>query len=247
MQASIIIRDAVSSVAKLRQLTLDQPVLGRAIHEVKQFQAQRFTCSYRDLLASQHYGPAAQFFLEELYGDKDYSQRDEQFARIAGALERVFPAQVVETAVALAQLHLLTETLDFDMAEQWANSRESSDVQRYVHAWASVARRADRQMQLETVMKIGTELDKLTRTRGLRLMLKMMRQPAHLAGLSSLQHFLELGFDTFYAMGHGSRSENSLHFLNLVQAREAALLEMLFDRDTKTRIQQLSKLMNQHS
>lgn len=243
MQASIIIRDAVSNVAKLRQMALEQPGLKRAIHEVKQFQAQRFACSYQDLLASQFYGPAAQFFLEELYGDKDYSLRDEQFARIAGALERVFPAQVVEAAVGLAQLHLLTETLDFAMAQQWAKSPESSYVPRYVQAWASVARRADRKIQLETVMKIGTELDKLTRTRGLRLMLKMMRQPAQLAGLSSLQHFLELGFDTFAAMGHASTGESALHFLRLVRAREAALLEALFDADKQASVRQLSKLM----
>ena len=44
------------------------------------------------------YAAAARFFLDELYSDKDYADRDAQFARIAGAIEKLFPAQVARTA-----------------------------------------------------------------------------------------------------------------------------------------------------
>jgi len=201
MNASEIIRDAVTHVTLLRETVAGKPGLASAVSAIKQFQARRFAGTYFDLLHSEQYKPAAVFFLQELYSEKDYSERDSQFARIAGALERLFPDEVVQTAVSLAQLHRLTEDLDLAMARIWMSNAEKPEVERYVKSWRSVGRRSDREIQLSTVLNVGHELDRLTRTRGLRIMLKMMRGPANLAGLGSLQQFLESGFDTFAEMG----------------------------------------------
>jgi hypothetical protein len=67
----------------------------------------------------------------------------------------------------------------------------------------------------------------LTRTAGLRLMLKMMRGPAVAAGLGSLQRFLETGFDTFAAMGR--TRGGAVQFLGTIRSRESALIASLFD------------------
>ena len=228
MQATYIIREAVERVTQLRQLAAGNPLLASAIGEVKHFQAARFAATYADFLSSAKYKAVALFFLEELYSAKDYTQRDAQFARIASALERLFPEQVVKTAVSLAQLHCLTEDLDLAMAQQWMNDPDTPPVARYVTAWRGVARRPDRNLQLATVMNVGNELDHLTRIPGLRRLLKMMRGPASLAGLGSLQRFLESGFDTFASMGADGDGDGARHFLNTVQLREAGLIEQLF-------------------
>lgn len=227
MKATNIIREAVTRVTLLRQTAADSPGLARAISDIKQFQARRFAGTYFDLLHSERYRPAALFFLDELYSEKDYSDRDSQFARIAGTLERVFPQQVIQTAVSLAQLHRLTEELDLAMAQSWMTNVGMPEVARYVSAWRAVDRRPDRTRQLATVLDLGHELDRLTRTLGLRMMLKMMRGPASVAGLGSLQRFLESGFDTFAAMGH--KGEGAKYFLDTVRARESGLIERLFD------------------
>jgi hypothetical protein len=231
MQATDIIRSSVSSVTALRQLAADRPELARALSEIKLFQARRFAGSYADLLHTDQYRPAALFFLQELYSERDYAVRDAQFARIAGALERLFPPQVVQTAVALAQLHHLTEALDLAMAEQWLRPGHANDTARYIAAWRAVDQRPERHRQVATVLQVGLELDHLTRTPGLRLMLKLMRGPANLAGLGALQRFLELGFDTFAKMGRDGKG--AAHFLNLVQVRETHLLDQLFDADAR--------------
>ena len=229
MQATLLLREAVERVTQLRQLAAGSPALAFAIGEVKQFQAARFAGTYADFLNSDKYKPVAQFFLEELYSAKDYTRRDAQFARIASALERLFPEPVVQTAVSLAQLHRLTEELDLAMAQQWINHPGAPRVARYITAWRAVDRRAERSQQLATVMVVGHELDHLTRTPGLRRLLKMMRAPASLAGLGSLQRFLEAGFDTFASMGaHG---EGAKFFLDAVQRRESGLIESLFDAE----------------
>ena len=79
----------METVAALRARAAAQPALGAAVSAVKRLQALRFRRCYADLMASKDFGPAARFFLEELYGDADYAQRDQQFARIAGTLATV--------------------------------------------------------------------------------------------------------------------------------------------------------------
>jgi hypothetical protein len=228
MEAAAKIRDAVHRVSSLRQESGRDDGLASAIAAVKQLQGRRFAGTYHDLLGGGPHAGAASFFLDELYSDKDYAERDAQFARIAGAIERLFPAEVAETAVGLAQLHALTEQLDFLMGRAWRELHGEEDpAARYVDAWRSVGRRADREAQLRTVLAIGREMIRLTRAPGLRLMLKMMRRPAAAAGLSSLQRFLETGFDTFAAMSRQPGGAEA--FLATIGSREARLIGMLFD------------------
>jgi hypothetical protein len=226
MEVSHQIRDAVAKVSELRQICAADAALHAAVVEVKSLQARRFAGTYADLLGGGAYAAAARFFLEELYSDKDYAERDAQFARIAGAVQRLFPQQVAATAGTLAQLHLLTEQLDHAMGLAWIDTG-GTGTRRYVQAWRSVMRRDQREQQLRVVLGIGQEMIKLTRTPGLRLMLKMMRGPAAAAGLGSLQSFLEAGFDTFGAMARIKGSAEA--FLQTVAQREAALIVLLFD------------------
>ena len=229
MNASQTIRDSVARVSALRQASQAQPGLRVAINAVKRFQSQRFANTYADLLCGGPYKDAARFFLDELYGDKDYSLRDAQFSRIAGALQTFFPKHVVAIAVSLAQLHALTEELDHSMGVVWisdSSPAKTSETERYRKAWRAVGRRNDRNAQLKDVIAVGHELDTLTRASGLRMMLKMMRRPAAAAGLSSLQVFLETGFDTFAQMN--KRTKGAQEFLAIIQAREAQLIDGLF-------------------
>jgi hypothetical protein len=253
MSAKQTIQTAVEKVAQLRQLAADTPGLATAVSEIKAFQAQRFNGTYVDLLHTPQYQPATQFFLEELYSEKDYSQRDAQFSRIAGTLERMFPQQVVQTAVSLAELHSLTEDLDLAMAQSWLNNITCSDqTERYLAAWHAVGRRAERDAQLSGALRVGQELVTLTRTPGLRMALKMMRQPASLAGMAALQHFLESGFDTFAAMTPKKPSKNGepegpAFFLETVKKREAALIDQLFDAPLQASQQAIVRVLSKKS
>ena len=226
MEPAETIRNAVAAVSLLRAQTAASPALLEAVKKIKLFQARRFRATYADLLDSNDYGPATQFFLDELYSDKDFAQRDAQFAKIAGALQTLFPKQVVHTAVTLAQLHRLTEELDHQMGMAVLSAPDTSDIADYVLAWNTVGRRKDRDLQLKTVLSVGEELERLTRTPGLRLMLIMMRRPAHAAGLGALQEFLEAGFDTFAAISGKKQLVKS--FLSTIQEREDTLIQALF-------------------
>jgi len=226
------IQNALQVVSQFRQQHASDPALAQAGTEVKRFQARRFHATYADLLHHPRYKTAAAFFLHELYSDKDYAERDQQFARIANTIARLFPQAVVNTTGALAEVHALTETLDDLMARCWladaSAAAQGNECDRYIRCWRRLGDRAARHHQLEVVLQLGQEMDRLTRMRGLRTLLKMMRRPAAAAGLDSLQQFLETGFDAFARMGGADE------FLKLVQQRETEWIRSLFDDDAVT-------------
>jgi len=228
MNTAQTIRESVAEVERLREESRQVPAVGAAVVRLKRFQARRFAGTYADLLASQSYAAAARFFLEELYSERDYGDRDAQFARIAGAVEKLFPRDVADTAATLARLHALTESLDHGMARIEPLDGHD-DVDGYVRAWKAIGRREDRQRQLETVVAVGAEMTRLTRLPGIRMMLKMMRGPASAAGMSSLQRFLEAGFDTF--AGVARQRGGAERFLEIIREREQHLVDLLFDAD----------------
>lgn len=217
------IRNHLDRVQQLR-LQAREAGLGVAVTEVKQLQAQRFRATYADLIRDPACAPATRFFLDELYGVHDFAQRDAQFGRIAGALERLFPEAVAQLAVDLAETHALTEVLDHELARHWLTLDPGlTRAQRYTQSWRLANDRPARERQLAVVQHMGRELQRLTRMKPLRLALRMMRNPARAAGLDSLQHFLESGFDAFAALGDARR------FLDTISERECRWIDTLFD------------------
>ena len=196
------------------------PALAESVVGLKSYQQRRFAGTYADLLSNLRYAPAARFFLDELYGPRDFSSRDAQFARVVPAMVRLFPAEIVRTVQTLADLHALSETLDTLMARRL----QGRDIDRlaYVDAWQHVGDPAQRERQIALTLTVGSDLDRLTRKPLLRGALHMMRGPAKAAGLPALQAFLEVGFDTFKAMG------GAAEFLSTVGLRERALAQALF-------------------
>jgi hypothetical protein len=208
-------------VSEERAARAASPALSTQVHAIKAYQQKRFSHTYADLLATPRYGAAARFFLGELYGPGDFSQRDAQFERVVPALVRLFPRDVVETVDTLARLHALSEKLDSEMARHLTAAQVNA--QAYMDAWQATACAPEREMQVELTLSVGQSLDQLTRKPLLRHTLRMMRSPARAAGLSALQQFLESGFDTFLAM------RGSDEFLAMVSTREHRLIVALFD------------------
>jgi hypothetical protein len=197
------------------------PELSARVQAIKHYQQRRFSHTYSDLLASPRYAGAARFFLDELYGPQDFSQRDAQFARVVPAMVRLFPQEIVDTVGTLARLHALSETLDSGMGARL--ERVEVDAPAYIAAWQATAGVAEREHQIALTLEVGASLDRLTRRPLVRHSLHLMRRPARAAGLGELQRFLECGFDTFKAM------RGAQEFLALIGKRERELAAALFE------------------
>lgn len=229
------IRAHLSRVTELRGLA-EGSGLDAAVHAVKQFQARRFRATYIDFMDDPQRVPATRFFLEELYGEHDFTERDAQFARIAGALERIFPPALSALAVDLAEMHALTETLDHQMAGHWLALGDGlAEPERYMRSWRLTGQRVERERQLAVVQHMGRELEKHTRSKSLLLALRMMRRPAKAAGLSALQQFLESGFTAFGTLG------DAQGFLATIAEREQHWVHTLFDAARPTCVRALER------
>lgn len=197
----------------------DAPLALRVAH-VKRYQQARFARDYADLLGNPRYAGASRFFLDDLYGPDDFSQRDAQFARIVPALVRLFPSEVVLTVEALTALHALSEQLDTTMARHTDTLPLTAPA--YGSAWRRTGQSANRQRQIDLMIDVGRALDIYTHRPLLRHSLRMMRVPARAAGLGALQAFLEKGFEAYRAM-HGAHE-----FLMQIAQRERAMAASLF-------------------
>lgn len=237
--SSTMTPDAHRILASLQQVSVQRaanhgdPRQEAHVAAVKAYQQRRFRLTYAELLNDSRYGPAARFFLDELYGPTDYRERDAQFERVVPALARLFPKEMVHTVSLLAELHALSESLDAAMAGHIMSLPLSATG--YVAAWRAAGRRADRASQIQLMLKVGTALDRYTHNPLLRSSLRLMRGPARAAGLSSLQDFLEKGFDTFRAMRGASV------FLSTIAEREQELVTALFDESNLADALPLSK------
>ncbi|KNZ31414.1 MAG: hypothetical protein AD742_17220 [Methylibium sp. NZG] len=199
------------------------PGLAAKVGAIKRYQQRRFAMSYASLLASERYGPAASFFLEELYGPQDFAQRDAQFSKVVPSIVRLFPKSVLDTVASLAGLHALSEQLDTATGE--ALESPTVDSRTYVQAWQRCGKPEMRERQIAMTINLGHALDRLTRKPMLRSSLRMMRGPAVAAGLGELQRLLERGFDAFGAMG------GAKEFLATVEGQERRLAGSLFAAD----------------
>jgi hypothetical protein len=191
---------------------------------LKEWQAARLARTYADLLASERYNPAAEFFLSDLYGPKDFRSRDEELARVVPIMVRVLPARALMTLLEAVRMDTLSESLDTDMVLALRKVSRSRDIDwpAYAAAYRTCGRRKDRELQIELIDKIGKTLDRLTRMPLIRYSLKLMNGPAHLAGLGALHSFLQRGFDAFSDM------KGADEFLAIVTARETTLMKDLF-------------------
>lgn len=214
------ILDYLARVEGERQTRVATPQLLSRVNAVKRYQQRRFRHTYADLLTSARYGPASEFFLAELYGPDDFTQRDAQFSRVVPALVRLFPEDVVKTVMALSELHAISEMLDTSMGRN-LNTQDIT-ASTYIHAWQATGRAGDRGKQIELTLVVSDQLDRFTRNLILRNSLRLMRRPAQAAGLGELQRVLESGFDTFKSMG------GAAEFKALIREREQALAASLF-------------------
>jgi hypothetical protein len=215
-----VILDKLAIVSGERRRRAADPGLLARVLAVKRYQHERFSLTYSDLLASARFGPAARFFLEDLYGPMDFAERDEQFVRVVPGLVRLFPRELVHTVLALGDLHALSETLDTRVAMNL--SEPGVGPTSYHLAWKLSATPDERERQISLMLRVGSALDRYTRNVLLRNSLRLMRGPASAAGLGSLQRFLETGFDTFKSMRGASE------FLDTVASRERRLASELF-------------------
>ena len=187
---------------------------------LKRWQRERLAATYADFSAQPRYRDATRFFLEDLYGPKDFSARDDALLRILPSMAKLLPKSAVETATLAIELEALTEELDHRVAAALAPGPITEAT--YAEANRKARTREARERQVGLILDVGERLDRLVRKPLVLGTLQLMRHPARAAGLADLQDFLERGFCAFHAM-HGAQE-----FLAALQQREMRIVDEMF-------------------
>lgn len=197
--------------------------LRRRAQALAEFQARRLAATYADLRADARHRAAIDFFLSDLYGPQDLSERDRQVLAALDKLQRLLPAGALEALAGAFELHVLTLELDADTAACLPGAGPVG-MEEYAAAYRKAGRAADRARQIALVAEIGRLLDTLARHPQIGLLLRLSRAPARAAGYGELQDFLERGYAAFRAM------DGAADFLAAIDTRERALMSRLLDR-----------------
>ncbi len=218
-EAAARLAHAAAQAARLRREVAADATLRDAVGAVKHFQAARLAATHGDLLDDVRYARAARFFLDDLYGTKDFSRRDVELARIIPTLARCLPESGVRTVADAVELDALSETLDLAVARALrpGASRPLRDAE-YAAAYLAADQAADRERQIALIEDIGRALDRLVRVRMIAALLPPMGVAARAAGLGTMHEFLVRGFNAFRAMGGANE------FLARIATRERALM-----------------------
>ena len=197
---------------------------------LRRWQSARLRAGFGDFLANPAMRPAAEFFLTDLYGDKDFSARDRDAARLLPAMSRFLPDSLLRAAADAIELAVLSHAFDLRMAEvlmQRPDAHAAIGVEDYARAYRVTGYPRLRRHQIGLILKVGHALDAAVQKHGVAKLLRAARLPAQLAGLAELQKFLERGFTAFAALGGADR------FLAEIAERESSVARRLFAGDPK--------------
>src|ERR1700674_2618533 len=219
------LRDSLTRLHNARALSLNDASLHERLLGLKRWQVRRLSETYADLLAHPRYGPATEFFRNDLYGPKDFSQRDRDVERISSTMVKIMPAGALQVVATALELEALSEELDLELTELLGDKlavNVTLTAEQYAESYRNTGRRRERERQIALISELGEHLDRLVHVPLLYTSLKLMRQPAKLAGLGALQDFLDRGFNVFKHM------RGAAEFLGIVVRRETQLMEQIF-------------------
>jgi hypothetical protein len=160
-----------------------------------------------------------------MYGADDASWRDRDLQRMLPTLRMWLPSHMLDTVAAALELDLLSHELDLAVAAALTGARVSPErlnSARYAAAYRAAGARPARERQLQLLILVGHELDRIVKKPLIYTILRLARAPAKAAGLDRLQTFLERGFAAFGAMGGADA------FLAEVERREREVMARLF-------------------
>lgn len=227
VERTACVADLKRFLAEARDLRLAaaaDPVRGQRRDRLRAWQAARLAKTHADLLASPQFNIAATFFLSDLYGPKDFSERDTEMEKVLPIMTTMLPVSGLRTLLLAVEVDALSERFDAEMVVVLGKrlDQDGLALDDYAAAYRQVGDREGRELQIRLIGETGEALDALAHKTFAGAALKLMHGPAQLAGLGALHAFLERGFNAFRSLRRADE------FLETIVQRERELMVSLF-------------------
>jgi hypothetical protein len=182
------------------QKIAEEAELMTTIKAVQSWQCKRLLVSHQHMYQQKRFKPAVEFFINELFGPNDFSQRDKDIARIIPKMSTFLPQKALQSLACALHLNTLSFELDFELAKRLVDTTINRDT--YAKAYISCNNFASRQQQIDYIRNLGNDLADVVKIKGISSLLFISRKPAKMAGVLALHEFLEKGFKSFKNMGN---------------------------------------------
>lgn len=206
----------------LRQHGGDALFLAR-LQRLQTFQRQRLLASHARLMETPCLRPGMEFLLDDVYGGRDLLPVAREIRRALPKAIKLLPDRVMATSAQALEAAIITQELDEALTDQLGEQDQTLDDAAYADAYRALGREAERRQQLALIAGLGRPLDRYIRSRMIQTSFRLVRKPAHAAGFTNLYDFIDRSFRVMKPVPSVGR------LLDDVTAREAAILERLFD------------------
>jgi len=210
------------NLQKIEQMNLliTQQNLTETIRELQTWQTNRLLATHDDLWNSKRFKPAMQFFVDELYGPKDFSERDIELTRAVPKMAKIIPNKGLKSLKTALRLNCLSLELDIALVQKLGDN--VIDRSSYFECYRQSGSKSQREEQIKLLENLSLDLPKVVKIPGISIILRLSRKPARVAGVEVLHAFLEKGFNSFKKIG------NVQDFIDPVINREKDMMQALF-------------------
>lgn len=215
-------------IEQMKHQRVEARALDPGVALLRRWQSQRLARTYADLLAHPRFRLACEFFLDDLYGPKDFTQRDHDMAQVYDFARRFVPGALIRPLTVTVELHFLSLELDerlLAVLHERLGLSETLTVALYTQAYRLCDNYAERVRQIEMVSDIGDELDRIAKIPLVGTALQLARGPAMRAGWVALTEFLERGYRAFEHM------RGAQFFTSTIRQREQRILDKIYAGD----------------
>ncbi len=209
----------IDTIAATRAEIHADPSSEAALQRLQHWQVERLRATYADYHSIARFRDALDFFVQDLYGPHDFHRRDRDLQRVMKGWHQVLPSHALESVTQALELEALSQSLDIAMARDLGE--ESLSPQTYAQAYRRVDRRRDREHQISLIVSAGRALDDLITRPWIAAALRAARYPARMAGVGTLQQFLERGYAAFAKMGSAE------DLLRVIEDRETRIMKQI--------------------
>lgn len=187
------------------------------------FQSARLRRDHSDLAVVPQYRAAGEFFFDDMYGARDFSERDAGARRLHNFLH-IVPGVRINDVEEVLELLELTYRLDEDLIS-WFQALDAPldfDEALYEFAYRKADNYDHRLHQINLVRSTLLNVHHLTRIPLLGFTLKRATLVAHLAGLGELHRFLVRGYTALQDV------QDAHWFADTIYQRERQRLDRIY-------------------
>ena len=192
---------------------------------LRQWQTRRLTYTYADLLENTQYRAACQFFLNDIYAPRDFSQRDHHAEHLYTLLKRYLPKSMLRLLADAIRLNQLTNNLDHRLLQALFDDlgvTHQIAPQTYAAGYRICDNYSARKEQIDLLIHILDEAAHGARRLIFGISLYTARVPAYHAGWFDLYDFLDRGYTACKPM------KNIDIFVSTIHRREMSILQSIY-------------------